>query len=52
MEPKIKDTKGLKIMADTIRRDIINMLAEAGSGHTAGPLGMAVKEVLKMKGER
>lgn len=41
MEPKIKDIKELKIMAGTIRRDIINMLAEAGSGHTAGPLGMA-----------
>jgi transketolase len=28
-------------MAGTIRRDIISMLAEAKSGHSAGPLGMA-----------
>ncbi len=28
-------------MANTIRQDIIEMLLEAGSGHTAGPLGMA-----------
>lgn len=27
--------------ADTIRQDIIKMLVEAGSGHSAGPLGMA-----------
>lgn len=28
-------------MANTIRKDIIRMLEEAGSGHSAGPLGMA-----------
>ena len=28
-------------MANTIRQDIIRMLAAAGSGHSAGPLGMA-----------
>jgi transketolase len=28
-------------MAMTIRQDIIKMLVEAGSGHSAGPLGMA-----------
>ena len=31
----------LEKMANTIRQDIIEMLLEAGSGHTAGPLGMA-----------
>lgn len=31
----------LEQMANTIRQDIIKMLVEAGSGHTAGPLGMA-----------
>jgi len=31
----------LQKMANTIRQDIIEMLLEAGSGHTAGPLGMA-----------
>jgi len=31
----------LEQMANTIREDIIEMLLEAGSGHTAGPLGMA-----------
>ena len=28
-------------MANTIRQDIIRMLVKAGSGHSAGPLGMA-----------
>ena len=28
-------------MAKTVRQDIIKMLAEAGSGHSAGSLGMA-----------
>ncbi len=28
-------------MANTIRQDIIKMLVKAGSGHSAGPLGMA-----------
>ena len=31
----------LERMANTIRQDIIEMLLAAGSGHTAGPLGMA-----------
>lgn len=33
--------KKLERMALTIRRSIIEMLVEAGSGHSAGPLGMA-----------
>jgi len=31
----------LQLRANDIRQTIIGMLAEAGSGHTAGPLGMA-----------
>ena len=31
----------LEIRANEIRQDIIGMLVEAGSGHSAGPLGMA-----------
>ena len=31
----------LEKMANTIREDIIKMLVDAGSGHSAGPLGMA-----------
>jgi len=31
----------LKLMANLIRQDIITMLSESKSGHTAGPLGMA-----------
>ena len=34
-------TKELELKANRIRQDIISMLVEAGSGHTAGPLGMA-----------
>lgn len=37
-ERKIED---LEIKANNIRESIISMLLEAGSGHTAGPLGMA-----------
>ncbi len=33
--------KELKELANTIRKDIIEMLVEAKSGHSAGPLGMA-----------
>ncbi|MFA6524152.1 MAG: transketolase [Candidatus Paceibacterota bacterium] len=33
--------KELQIKANDIRQSIIEMLVEAGSGHTAGPLGMA-----------
>jgi transketolase len=36
-----KKIEELEIMANDIRESIINMLIEAGSGHTAGPLGMA-----------
>jgi transketolase len=32
--------KELKVIANNIRKSIIEMLFEAGSGHTAGPLGM------------
>lgn len=32
--------KQMEIMANVIRQDIIKMLEEAGSGHSAGPLGM------------
>lgn len=38
---KIGNIKKLKLIANTIRQDIIKMLTEAGSGHSAGPLGMA-----------
>ncbi|OGY42292.1 MAG: transketolase, partial [Candidatus Buchananbacteria bacterium RBG_13_36_9] len=31
----------LKKMANTLRQDVIKMLSEAGSGHSAGSLGMA-----------
>src|SRR5687768_13549592 len=31
----------LEVKANEIRQDIIKMLVEAGSGHSAGPLGMA-----------
>ncbi len=35
------DIKVLQEKANLIRQDIIRMLVEAGSGHSAGPLGMA-----------
>lgn len=35
------EVKDLEIKANEIRQSIIEMLVEAGSGHTAGPLGMA-----------
>src|SRR5438067_1649665 len=31
----------LELRAGVIRQDIVEMLLEAGSGHSAGPLGMA-----------
>lgn len=34
-------TKQLELKANEIREDIIKMLVKAGSGHSAGPLGMA-----------
>jgi len=37
-DEKIKE---LQLQANKIRQSIITMLLEAGSGHTAGPLGMA-----------
>lgn len=36
-----KKIKQLEKTANVIRQDIIKMLLEAGSGHSAGPLGMA-----------
>jgi|TARA_B100001971_G_C18231538_1_gene564257 transketolase len=38
---KTKDIRKLKLIANSIRQDIVKMLVEAGSGHSAGPLGMA-----------
>jgi transketolase len=35
------DIQKLEVRANLIRQDIIKMLLEAGSGHSAGPLGMA-----------
>ncbi len=36
-----KKVKELEMVANDIRQDIIKTLVEAGSGHSAGPLGMA-----------
>ncbi len=36
-----QEIENLEIKANEIRQSIIEMLVEAGSGHTAGPLGMA-----------
>lgn len=36
-----QETKDLEFKANAIRVDIIKMLLSAGSGHSAGPLGMA-----------
>ncbi len=38
---RITDIKKLELKANEIRQDIIKMLLAAGSGHSAGPLGMA-----------
>ena len=38
---KINDINLLEIRANHIRQDLIRMLVEAGSGHSAGPLGLA-----------
>src|SRR4051812_9109613 len=38
---KTYSKKELELIAETIREDIIKMLEEAGSGHSAGPLGLA-----------
>lgn len=41
MNMQTYSTRELQIKANEIRESIIEMLLEAGSGHTAGPLGMA-----------
>jgi transketolase len=38
---KLTSLEDLHRMANTLRKDIITMLIEAGSGHSAGPLGLA-----------
>jgi len=38
---KVTDIKKLEKLANSIRQDLIKMLLKAGSGHSAGPLGMA-----------
>jgi len=38
---KITDIKKLKLISNQIRQDLIKSLVSAGSGHSAGPLGMA-----------
>ncbi len=38
---KVTSLKQLRILANSVRQEIISMLAAAGSGHSAGPLGMA-----------
>src|SRR6185437_2871242 len=40
-EPKNYTLKQLETKANDIREDIIKMLEHAGSGHSAGPLGLA-----------
>ncbi len=35
------EVRALELKANIIRQSVIEMLTEAGSGHTAGPLGMA-----------
>jgi len=37
---KLTKVKDLQLMANTIRKDIIQMLANVGSGHSAGSLGV------------
>jgi transketolase len=39
--PKKYSIEQLELIANDIRKDIIEMLLKAGSGHTAGPLGLA-----------
>jgi len=41
MEIHEKKMEFLEEMANTLREDVVEMLLEAGSGHSAGPLGMA-----------
>ena len=40
MSDKVYTVKQLEIIANDIRKDIIRMLEAAGSGHSAGPLGL------------
>ncbi|MBD3389582.1 transketolase [Candidatus Micrarchaeota archaeon] len=37
----MQDIKKLKLIANTIRRDVVDMLTEAKSGHSAGSIGLA-----------
>ena len=39
--PKTNDIKKLKLIANTIRKDVVQMLEEAKSGHAAGSIGLA-----------
>ena len=41
MMKRITKMKQLKLMANTIRQDVIKMLYEAKSGHSAGSIGLA-----------
>lgn len=36
-----KDIKEMELIANKVREDVVSMLVAAGSGHSAGPLGMA-----------
>ena len=38
---KVTSIRELEVLADQIREEIIKMLVHAGSGHSAGPLGMS-----------
>jgi transketolase len=38
---KLSKLKDLQLQANHIRQDLLKMLNQAGSGHTAGPLGLA-----------
>lgn len=38
---KLRDQKSLRLQANQIRMDLLKALTAAGSGHSAGPLGMA-----------
>ncbi len=39
--PRVNDPKKLKLIANTIRQDVVDMLTEAKSGHSAGSIGLA-----------
>ena len=40
-KPKIHNLKELKLIANTIRQDVVKMLCGAKSGHSAGSIGLA-----------